>query len=541
MKNLRIYITILITALIVAVAGIDADAAARKSKSGKSTKTRTTATTRTSKGKSSRTPAKKKGGTSSRTSRSGRTSRTSRTSRRATRSSRRTAAPRATWSPFRTYETMATPTPYYIAEDSIASLRRKAAEGNREAQYLLGCAYFEQHVRGANPDSTIYHAAAYWRDAAELGHVTAMGDYAYCLRTGRGVPADTMAAIDMYVKSLVKGNKRLLKLTRQNAAHGSGMDAYIMAQAAAERADLAAPGMTPQAYEEIAVNSTFTHAVVARAIDAINADNPQLAAELLRPAAPRLRSAAVNRLLAALNERNIDSIELLTVLAESDNPDAQYALGHELALRGKADEAAMWMHRAATGGSDEALEAYITDLVDGAGIKRDYWQAYMWLDVLAGEKDTEVVGESERLKLDPAFVEWARALTAIRHSDYADALVMLQPIAADNPEASSLEMLCRARTDKKSGAAKRLKQAAQKGQPMAAYAYSLLYTRDARKVLKAAADAGDIAAAEQLGIILQVKKEYDEAYKILDRIDETAVLSPEGAKALAECIAALRQ
>lgn len=533
MKYLRYIVVLLMAVLLAAGPDFDLSAAPRRSH---------TTTSRASRGK--------KKSTTTRGKRSSRTSRVSRSSSRhgsrshrgsRSRRSRYSRPSRArAWAPFRTFETAATPTPYYVASDSIASLRVKAADGNREAAYLLGCAYFEKRVRDVARDSSIYYAARYWKQAADLGHATAMGDYAYCLRTGRGVAADTLAAVDNYVRSLVKGNNRLLKLTRQNAAHGSGFDAYIMSLAVTERPELAAPGMTVAAYDDIAVNSSFTQAVVERAIAAIDKGDTASAIELLRPAAPRLRSGAVGRLMQAMKQRDIDNLDLLTVLAESDNPDAQYALGHELATRGRADEAARWMHRAATGGSDEALVAYIGDLINGKGIKRDYYQAYMWLDVLAGEHGSDVIGEATRLGVDSVFTTFARGLAAVRSLDYATGLKYFTSIEAVSPEAQSMKLLCQSRTDKKSKAIKQLKQAVKQNRPLAAYAYALLYTRDARKIIKPAADAGDVAAAEQLAFIMHAKKEWADAFAILDRLDESAILSPEGAKALAECIEALK-
>lgn len=538
MKSNRVLV---ICGLIIALMMSSLDVEAKRSSKGSSrAKVKTSQSSRSKKSKSSskgssKSSSRSRSSKSSKSSRAGRSDRSKSSKYRSSRNRRSSSRRSYGHRPFATFETKARPTINYVNSDSINSLRRKAANGNHEAQYLLGCAFFEKKVRDVSRDSMDVYAASYWADAAKGGHATAMGDYAYCLRTGRGVMPDTLAAIDYYKKSLLKGNSRLLSLTRQNAERGSGLDAWILAEVAEQNPKLAANGYDAERYADIALNSGFTYALLNEAHQAIKTGDNDRALSLLK----KIKNPSddtIDQILAMMKETGDNDLDLLRRLAETDYPDVQLRLGQELAMRDKPSEAAYWMKRASQNGSDVALADYTRRLVNGQGVNQDYYQAYMWLDVATDSRPDSIIAMASRIVPDPAFLKFAEGMNLLVKEDYAAAL----PLFADSyklgaQSAQSMMLLCDAMSVKKSKAPKMLKKLADEGAPLAAYAYSLYKPKDAVKVLKKSADAGSIAAMDRLGVLLFNKKDYRGAYHYLIEADRTAILSNDAAVALSKC------
>lgn len=537
MKRTRILVILgLIVTMVMSSVDIEAKKSSRRSssraKTSQSSKSRKSSKSSKHKKSSNKSAESKSSRRSSRYSKKNvRNSKGRKSSSRRVRSSRRQYGYR----PFATFETKARPTINYVNSDSIYSLRRKSANGNHEAQYLLGCAYLEKKVRDTSRDSMDIYAARYWQQAADGGHATAMGDYAYCLRTGRGVQADTLAAIDYYTRSLLKGNGRLLSLTRQNAERGSGLDAWIMSQATERDKSLAASGYDATRYAEIALNSGFTQALLDEAKRAIAAGDKDRAITMLK----KIKSPnddTIDSILDMMRQAGDNDLDLLRQLAETDYPDVQLRLGQELASLGKPSEAAYWMKRAAQNGSDIALADYTRRLVKGQGVSQDLYQAYMWLDVAADSKPDSIIALADKIVPDSAFIDFARGMNYLVREDYASALPYFTNSYSSGATGSqALMMLCDAMSVKKSKAPRLLKKLADKDEPLAAYAYSLYKPKDAVKLLKKAADSGSIAAMDRLGILLYDKKDYLGAYHYLIEADKTAILSQKAADVLSNC------
>lgn len=512
--------------LVALVACIPQDVdAARKKSSRKSTRTTQVA---------SRSKKSKKSSKTTKASRRGSTKYSSRKSRRSGR--RVTTRQASVWRPFRDYETRATPTISYITRDSVASLRRKSAAGNPEAAYLLGCSYFESKVPGTPADSSIIYAADYWGQAARLGHAVGMGNYAYCLREGRGVRPDTVASVDWYVRSLVKGNPQLMRLTMQNVERGSGMDAFIMSKVAAERPALAGKGKTADDYMAVAVQAKFTPALLALADYAVTSGDYEKALAHYRSIVGP-DDATIASILELLRQMGSKDESILKELASTGFPEAQMALARLYIERNQPEEASKWLREAAQNGNDQALNEYVSRLVRGDGIARDYMQAYNWLEAMADEDDSVEVDSLAAAIGDAAFEPFVSGVTLMRKGDYSGALpYFVKADELDGDGAKALVMLCQAKTDRKSKAEKELKELVRQNGPLAAYAWSVLKPKEAVKTLQPAAEAGSVAAMDRLGVVLVQQKKYPEALHYLTMAEESGILTPEGALALEEAI-----
>jgi len=94
---------------------------------------------------------------------------------------------------------------YKENKKNVDSLRKKAAQGNADAQYNLGDMYF--HGEGVPADKA--KAAQWFRKAATQGHVEAQYYLGIAYDSGRGVPEDKAKAAQWFRKSAEQGMRRL--------------------------------------------------------------------------------------------------------------------------------------------------------------------------------------------------------------------------------------------------------------------------------------------------------------------------------------------
>ena len=87
--------------------------------------------------------------------------------------------------------------------DRIAEIRRRAEQGDVDAQFTLGAIYSIGQIMFANglrvgPESDAAEAAKWYRLAARQGHATAQNNLAAMYAYGRGVPQDDAEAVRWY-------------------------------------------------------------------------------------------------------------------------------------------------------------------------------------------------------------------------------------------------------------------------------------------------------------------------------------------------------
>ena len=94
--------------------------------------------------------------------------------------------------------------------DRIAEIRRRADQGDVDAQFTLGTLYSFGQILFANggrvgPESDAAEAAKWYRLAAEQGHAIAQNNLGGMYADGRGVPQDDAEAVRWYRQAAVQG------------------------------------------------------------------------------------------------------------------------------------------------------------------------------------------------------------------------------------------------------------------------------------------------------------------------------------------------
>jgi len=83
----------------------------------------------------------------------------------------------------------------------IVQLRKRAEAGDADAQYELGCKYYN----GDGVGRDYAEALKWYRKAAAQGHNSGLCDVAYCYRNGHGVKQDYAKAIPCYQQAANQG------------------------------------------------------------------------------------------------------------------------------------------------------------------------------------------------------------------------------------------------------------------------------------------------------------------------------------------------
>ena len=83
----------------------------------------------------------------------------------------------------------------------VRQLRERAEGGDANAQYALGCLYYE----GQGVPQDYDEALAWYRKAAAQGNNSGLCDVGYCYRNGHGVTQDFAKAIPYYRQAANQG------------------------------------------------------------------------------------------------------------------------------------------------------------------------------------------------------------------------------------------------------------------------------------------------------------------------------------------------
>ncbi|MGQ9661139.1 MAG: tetratricopeptide repeat protein [Kiritimatiellia bacterium] len=83
----------------------------------------------------------------------------------------------------------------------VRELRLRAEAGDADAQYELGCFYYE----GEGVEQDYQEAFKWYMKAAEQGHNSGLCDVGFCYRNGHGVEQNYAKAIPYYEKAASQG------------------------------------------------------------------------------------------------------------------------------------------------------------------------------------------------------------------------------------------------------------------------------------------------------------------------------------------------
>ena len=102
----------------------------------------------------------------------------------------------------------------------ITALRGKAEAGDADAQYALGCRYYE----GDGVERDYAEALRWYRKAAGQGHNSGLCDVGFCYRNGHGVKRDYAKAIPYYQQAADQGCPTGAFWLAYAYEHGEGVD-----------------------------------------------------------------------------------------------------------------------------------------------------------------------------------------------------------------------------------------------------------------------------------------------------------------------------
>ena len=124
--------------------------------------------------------------------------------------------------------TLITPWVFGQDPDRIAEIRRRAEQGDVEAQFTLGTLYSFSQILFANggragPESDPAEAAKWYRLAAEKGHAIAQNNLGGMYAYGRGVPQDDAEAVKWYRQAAEQGEAEAQYNLGLMYANGAGV------------------------------------------------------------------------------------------------------------------------------------------------------------------------------------------------------------------------------------------------------------------------------------------------------------------------------
>ncbi len=307
----------------------------------------------------------------------------------------------------------------------VEAQQAKAEQGDAEAQYELGAAYY--HGEGVEQDRVL--GLHWWRQAAEQGHARAQYGLGEAYGTGRGVLYSQVIASEWFRKAAEQGHaeaqyrlsmfyedglgveqdqEQAVHWLRKAAEQGHAEAQYRLARAerdreqsvhwyrkAAEQGHAEAQYWLGYAYGiGNGVEENDTQAYIWYSLSGANGEN-------------------VGRMLQFMSER----------MTPTEVARAQLALGHAYA-GGKAVEADMaqavhWYRKAAEQGDAEAQSMLAKAYLSGEGVKQDFTQAYIWLSLLSKAEGqvTEETLENLRRRMTPAEVARAQELATQRFEE----------------------------------------------------------------------------------------------------------------------------
>jgi len=271
--------------------------------------------------------------------------------------------------------------------NSLGSLRKRADQGDAEAQFNLGL-WYRDGRSVAHDDS---QAVAWWRKAANQGYAEAQFSLGLMYKNGRGVAQDDRQAVAWFQKAAAQGHTW--------AQHSLGR---------MYKNSLGTPSKTNAQAVSIPIQQQPTGQVQPQ-----GAGNRPL--ETLRVRAEQGDAKAQSDLGAIYYEvgqmyyvgqdvtRDVgQAMEWFQKAANQGYADAQYSLGLMYASRGVAQDdrqAVAWFQKAADQGHAKAQYCLGMAYANGLGVtRRDYTQAVAWLQKAAIQGLANAQSELHRIK-----------------------------------------------------------------------------------------------------------------------------------------------
>jgi TPR repeat protein len=274
--------------------------------------------------------------------------------------------------------------PPVFSQRVFSALKQQAANGNAEAQCILGDSYYDG--QGVPKDDA--QAALWWRKAAEQGLADAQNNLGASYDNGEGVPQDYAQAAFWYREAAEQGlaearyNLGVLyyeEWVGQGVPQDDTQAAFWCRKIRAWRAWI----NSADPY-----NRRYTQAVFwfRKAAEQGDADAQDALGNLYYDGHGPLSMQLI------MHGHYAQAALWFRKAAEQGDADAQYNLGLLYddgdGVPQDATEAAAWYSKAADQGDAKAQWSLGGLYFDGQGVPRDYTEAYFWYDrAAAGEQD----------------------------------------------------------------------------------------------------------------------------------------------------------
>ena len=441
--------------------------------------------------------------------------------------------------------------------DTLTVLTNRANAGDAAAQNTLGTWYYN----GKNVKQDYAEALKWWLKAAKQDHAEAIGNVGLCYQLGKGAEPDSTLAVNLYKKSITKGNKALLKQHEQLAEKSSLFSNALLY-------DLYTNGVGVKKSPEKAVQylkKVVDGGDVSRryqlALDLLNLQKPDKALPYFKAEAAKGNPTAIyyyGYLLHAgmgVTQNKERGIQLMTQAEEKGVTAADYQLGR-IYFEGDGtpvnhQRAVDYLKKAApTNGKAQWLLAQC--YIDGKGTDTDYALAAQWMA-------EPVQAQKEKLRgwmndnSQSTFMKYLKGLRLLQfENNPVAALPLFKEVEkAGNIEGTVMQAVCLNHTNNPKRNIKKAVKLLEKTKDSSATACLLLArcyekgegvkqdVKQAVSLLQKAAGKGNAEAQCLLGTRYfngqGVTQDFTQAARLFLQAEAQRHLTPEAAKLLAQC------
>lgn len=448
--------------------------------------------------------------------------------------------------------------------DSLNSLIQKADAGDADAQNTVGSWYY----KGINNCPQDYKTALqYWAKSAKQGHALAIGNMAICYQLGRGIERDSLVAVQLYDKSIEKGDAAIFAEHERESKDGKAFSSMYCAHCYKDGVGVKKDDKKAVVYYMQAANQGSVEAMQLAGLALLNGNNATEAVRMFEKGAAKDNVVCMywyGKLLldgkGVKQDRDQAFVELMKA-ADKNFPMAMYQVGvcydEGWGTEQNAAKAAEYFGKAAARNLDLGKWAYAMALVNGEGVEKDYETAMYWfartLNGGYGQQFKQHCSESADenwTKTD--FMTYLQGMKAYDEGRIDEATKAFKSIRKRVEEAPLMLALCKmspknGKCNVKKGM-KMLAQAAQSN-PRANYYLAKEYekgneatAKDADKslsLMKKAADANYYLAQCQLGDAYfegkGMARDYTEAARLYQAAFNQGMITSASARRLATC------
>ena len=442
--------------------------------------------------------------------------------------------------------------------DTLAKLTAQANAGDANAQNTLGLWYYT----GKNVKQDYKQALDWWLKAAKQDHAVAIGNVALCYQLGRGDKKDSLLSVQLYKKSIGKGNTALVPQHEKLAEKPENLysnalmyELYNTGTGVKRSADKALY------YLERTVKGGDTKRRYQLALDYLNNDQPDKAAPYFKAEAQKGNSQATffyGYLLhtgTGVRQDKEKGITLMTQAEAKGVKAADWQLGR---IYYEGDGAPIDYNKAATyllkaaPNNGKAQWLLARCYIHGRGVKQDYDLAAQWMAEPIEAQKQQLTG----LLSQPENATFATYLKGLKQLYYENNPVQAleafrQVEKAGNTAGTTMTALCLMHSNnpkRNPKKAVKLLEKAAADNATAAYQLALLYDKgeqvkqDAQRaisLLDKAAKAGNAQAQCMLGNKYfsgnGVAQDLTQAARLYMQAEAQRHLTAEAARNLATC------